>query len=128
MIGWCHYQLGHYDEAQRLYLSALELDEDDPGTQFDLALVLMRMGHYDLALREYRRGLGMLRKVERPRQRGLLFVAVVDLKEGLEEDSAARDRQEIHQALNELIESAITAGLPSTALDRPPTLHGPRAA
>jgi tetratricopeptide (TPR) repeat protein len=82
-LGWCRYQLGHYDEAIRLYREALALYQDKISTQFDLALALLCSGRYGLAQGEYAKGFELIQSRDVLRQRGLLFIARDDLEEAL---------------------------------------------
>lgn len=87
LLGWCHYQLGHFDgscyqKALQCYSDALaQAPGDVLPTQFDLALVLLCMDRESAARQEYQWGLKLARERSELRQRGLLLVALQDLRE-----------------------------------------------
>jgi tetratricopeptide (TPR) repeat protein len=109
LIGWCHHRLGETDEALQLYASILARDPGRATDQFDLAAALMGGGRYELSLREYERGVDLVRRQDALRRRGLLRVALVDLQTtlmGLSGGAAAPEMKAslmlIQQALSEL--------------------------
>jgi tetratricopeptide (TPR) repeat protein len=81
--GWCHYRLGQYSEAARLFIESLSLSSEALDIQFNLALALMCNRQYAVGLREYQRGLQRAEQagVHVLRRRGLLSVAMTDLQE-----------------------------------------------
>ncbi|VVB95981.1 Photosystem I assembly protein Ycf3 [uncultured archaeon] len=95
MTGWCYYQLEHYDKAIQLLTNALILDPDDVSDQFDLALSLMCSGEHSKALQEYQRGLEKAQSKHVLHRRGLLYVALDDLKEALTTKPELRKVKEV---------------------------------
>jgi tetratricopeptide (TPR) repeat protein len=87
LLGWCHYQLGHveashYERALSHYSDALaQALGDILSTQFDLALVLLCMGRGPAACQEYKWALKLTKERSLPRQRGLILVALQDVRE-----------------------------------------------
>jgi len=106
LLSWCHYRLENYDEAIRLLRESLSLDAEDPSTQFNLALVFMCSERYDLAFKEYERGLEFTNQKPILQQRGLLSVALVDLKEAVKAKPALEKVQKVQEALV-LLENAL---------------------
>jgi tetratricopeptide (TPR) repeat protein len=99
LIGWCHYCLGNYDEAIRLFIEAISLDSDIISAQFDVALSLMCSGRYELGLREYQRGLDLTDRKHVLRRRGLLYVALDDLREAITAQPDLKKVKEVREAL-----------------------------
>jgi tetratricopeptide (TPR) repeat protein len=114
LTGWCHYQLGHYDEAARLFIEALSLNADMVSTQFDLALALMCSERHSLALQEYQRGLELVKGKQVQRRRGLLYVALDDLREAVKAQSALAEVKEVQEGL-ELLKRAFDEATVSMA-------------
>jgi tetratricopeptide (TPR) repeat protein len=79
LLGWCNYRLEFYDEAIRLFETALSRSGDDPATQFDLALAYLASGRIKLAIDAYQRGYEMTANFESARQKGLYYIALFDL-------------------------------------------------
>ncbi len=110
-MGWCHYRLGEYDEAMRLFIDAVSLNVDVISTQFYLALTLMCSGWRwrPLAVREYRRGLDLADRKHILKRRGLLYAALRDLKDAvkaLPELQRVNEFQEGRKLLEEALEKA----------------------
>jgi len=98
LIGWCHYRLGLYDEAVRALSDSVSLDPEAAHTQFDLALALMCNERYVLSLREYQKGLKMVKVADPQRQRGLLSVAFEDLSQALKKQPSLWESKEAQEA------------------------------
>ena len=99
-LGWCHCQLGHYDEALRLLNVAVAAQPRDFPSQFDLGLTLACSRRYDLAHKQYTAALQeMAQHEEVLRQHGLLHVALDDLQTALDAQPALRDVPQIQQCL-----------------------------
>jgi len=81
-IGWCRYGRNEFDEAAGLYRRSLRIAPKEVTAQFDLALIRLCQGRAELAADEYRHGLDLLQWWPRLRQRGLLRVALADLRQG----------------------------------------------
>ena len=100
-IGWCRYGRNEFDEAANLYRQSLRIAPKAVDAQFDLALVRLCQGRGELAADEYRHGLDQLQRRPRLRQRGLLRVALVDLRQGrrvLQLDGEAKACEEMLRA------------------------------
>jgi len=82
VLGWCHYNLGQYEQAVRYYTDDLAVDPESVSSQFDLALVLATSGRGTLALTEYERGIEMADKKPPRRRLALLEIALRDLDNG----------------------------------------------
>ncbi len=80
LIGWCHYSLGHYDDAVDLISKALTLKPSLVSDQFDFALALMCRGNQVFGLREYRKAVEMSGYKPVSRRCGLFRVALRDLR------------------------------------------------
>ena len=106
LIGWCHYRLGQYDEAVRLFLEAVSLDRGLIDAQFDLALVQMCAGRYDIGLREYDRVLFMARSKPALRRRGLVRVALDDLLGAMRDQPALSGAQQ-SEAATRMLQGAL---------------------
>jgi tetratricopeptide (TPR) repeat protein len=91
-LAWCHYWLGQYDEAIRLYssgLSTISRNDSDQfashnySDQFDLALSLLSAGRHSIALAAYQKGVVDLTSRHPWPRRALYFVGLYDLVEAL---------------------------------------------
>ncbi|NWG20191.1 MAG: tetratricopeptide repeat protein, partial [Chloroflexi bacterium] len=96
-LGWCQYQLSHYDEAIRLYNEALSLQPGYFSVQFDLALALLCSRRIDQAVAEYQRTRHRVMAGDRLRARGLLYVARDDIEEALYEQADLTDDPRVQQ-------------------------------
>jgi len=83
LIGWCYYKLGQYENAIRVFKETLSLDPSIYSTQFDLALSQMCHGDYSEALQNYQKTLGMISSKHPLKRRGLLYVALDDLRQAI---------------------------------------------
>jgi tetratricopeptide (TPR) repeat protein len=81
LIGWCRYNLGQYKDAGRIFEEALALNRKMLSTWFDLALVQMCGEDYSLSLHNYQRTLEMVDRKHVFKRRGLLYIAMDDLKQ-----------------------------------------------
>jgi tetratricopeptide (TPR) repeat protein len=79
LLGWCNYRLGRYDEAIRLYKSLLARSFDERSAQFDLGLVFLASGRFNLAAEAYQHGHEMTETCEPARRRGIYYIALFDL-------------------------------------------------
>ena len=102
LLGWCYYSLKEYDEAVRLYLEALDLTNDLIATNFDLALALLCNKRVNLALKEYKKALDMIKNQQPMRRQSLLNVALRDLKDALEETHLS-ELETVKEAAQEVI-------------------------
>lgn len=93
LLGWCNYRLGRYDEAIRLLQTALDRSSDNQSVQFDLGLVFLASGRTGLARDAYLRGHTMTEKCEKPRQRGLYYIAMFDLADLLNQVALGPDSE-----------------------------------
>jgi tetratricopeptide (TPR) repeat protein len=84
--GWAHYRLEEYPQAVRLFIRSLGLRTDMPQVQFNLALASICNQQHALGLREYRRGLVQAREKHVLSRRGLLRVALDELREAIQLD------------------------------------------
>jgi tetratricopeptide (TPR) repeat protein len=78
LMGWCHYTLKQYEEAEYWLRDIVLRDPSDLTTRFDLALVLLAMNSGD-AEKEYADTSSHARKKAPERRRGLFHIAIVDL-------------------------------------------------
>lgn len=83
LMGWCHYAIGEYDAAIRYFRNVLDAYPDRVSARFDLALSLLCSGQYHEALDVYQRGLDDLEQKHVLRRRGLLYIAIDDLREAI---------------------------------------------
>lgn len=105
-IAWCHYRLDQYEEAVRLFIDALSFNAEMISSQFDLALTMMCSKQYRRrALRECRSALEMARGKTDLRRRGLLYVALDDLKLALDEQRRLAKVEEDQEGLKLLQEA-----------------------
>jgi len=81
VLGWSLSGLRRYSDAARSFRSALEIDPDDVGTRFDLALSLLASGRTPLAEREYQQGVRRAEGEHPQRRRCALLVAERELRE-----------------------------------------------
>lgn len=97
--GWCEFQLGRLDEAERSFRAALEAEPDLVSVQLDLALVLLCAERPSEALAAYDEGLATARRLGD--RRGVVAIALDDLEQALAgrpglarapEAAAARER------------------------------------
>lgn len=82
-MGWCQFRIGDYDQAVQSFIAALAFAPDAIYDQFNLALAMTCTKRYDLAEREYRKGLNLAQSKSQLRQRGLVYVALDDLRVAL---------------------------------------------
>jgi tetratricopeptide (TPR) repeat protein len=111
LLGWCHYALGQYDEAIRLYSSALSVAAPSEGVQFDLALALLCTGRHNIALATYQKGEQDLASIHDLRRRGLYRVAFFDLVKALRDPDVPKANSaipEVSQCFS-LLENALKA-------------------
>jgi tetratricopeptide (TPR) repeat protein len=117
LLGWCYYRLGKYGRAAKCFITALsQADEHDPNklsSQFDLALVFLCSDRYMLALQQYETAVQFVSSQCSLRRRGLLYVALVDLQDALENCPKLQKVKEakqieamLSQALDEVKEAA----------------------
>jgi tetratricopeptide (TPR) repeat protein len=99
LLGWCHYRLGHYDEAARLLQAAFSITDNPVAVQFDLALTLLASGRREFALTEYQYGIDLASKKHLLRQRGLYYIALFDLVEAAEDGRIKKDGQSAFELL-----------------------------
>ena len=104
LIGWCHYCLGHHEEAVRLFIEALAINPYNVSIQFDFALTLMCSGGYTLGLREYEKGLEWIKRRGTTKRRELLYVALDDLKDAVRH-FRLKETKEV-QKVKELLKNA----------------------
>jgi tetratricopeptide (TPR) repeat protein len=83
VLGWCHYGLGQFEEAIRLYSSALSSPTPNDSDQFDLALALLCTGRYSIALTAYTKGVEDLKSRHVWHRKALYHVGFYDLLEAL---------------------------------------------
>jgi tetratricopeptide (TPR) repeat protein len=103
LLGWCHYQLGDYDEALRLLNEAIAAEPQDFPTQFDVGLILACSGRYGLALQQYQKTLdAMTQQVDVLRQAGLLHVALDDLREAIQAQPGLSNVPEVQKCMSSL--------------------------
>jgi tetratricopeptide (TPR) repeat protein len=81
LLGWCHYRLGRWAEAIRLFQIALEVSPDIHPLWFDLSLAFLASGRGVLAKDVYDRGCSKTEATEEPRRRGVYYIALFDLAE-----------------------------------------------
>ncbi len=98
LVGWCHYSLGEYDAAVDRIGQALSRDPTLGSDQFDFALALLCRGNHVFALREYRKGLDVIRHKPVSRRIGLLGVALRDLRFALERVDRLHEVTQAHEA------------------------------
>ena len=79
--GWCYYCLGKYEEALTSFEQALSVDPDDLSAHFDHALVQLCSGQHDAARQKYHEGLEKAEGLPALKRRGLVFIALDDLRE-----------------------------------------------
>jgi tetratricopeptide (TPR) repeat protein len=116
LVGWCHFLLGNYAAAEHWIRGALASNPNDIGLQFDLGLVLVAAGQEGGAVAQYKAALEAALRRKKPRRRGLLHVALLDVivctKEGrIPAPSGQSVFDELHHALEK-------AGSPSEMLER----------
>ena len=100
-IGRCRYGRNEFEEAARLYRRSLRIAPKAVEAQFDLALVRLCQERGELAADGYQHGLDQLQRRPRLRQRGLLRVALVNLRRGrqlLQLDGEAKACEEMLRA------------------------------
>ncbi|HXQ32511.1 MAG TPA: tetratricopeptide repeat protein, partial [Anaerolineales bacterium] len=120
LIGWCQYRLGQYEDAARTFEKGLDLDPGTLSSWFDLALAQMCGGKYDSALQNYLRGLEIVQPKHPFKRRGLLFIALDDVKEALREQpnlATAKEFQEAMRRLKMAWKEVETAATGPTALN-----------
>jgi len=83
LLAWCHYGVGEYDEAIRLYLASLSVTSPLASDRFDLGVTLVAAGRHGMALDCYRRAIEESKAKHVWRQRGMLHVGLWDLVEVL---------------------------------------------
>lgn len=124
--GWCLYRVDQHNDAMRRLVDALSLNPTIIFAQFDLALVSMDSARYGLGLREYDRALELLETEHVLRRRGLLHVALKDLKIAIKNNPSLLEADETRQALKmmqEEFEKTNATELPEGAalpLETPP--------
>src|SRR5262249_39775192 len=91
----------------RSFQHALTLSPMHVSVQFDLALVLQELGKGVHALREYKKGLEMAWTKPLSLRRGLLLVALRDLKVALKPPTSQLDKEAAQAALD-LLDRALT--------------------
>ena len=85
-MGWCYYRLGQYSKAANYLNQAFTsctTDDEACTLQFDVSLALMCSKRYELALQEYETGLQTLNEQSPLRRCGLLSIALLDLKDAI---------------------------------------------
>ncbi len=105
---WSLFKLGEIDEATRLYDFAIRVDENDPSTRFDLALVLLHSGRARIAHSEFTRAVEETQRKHPWRQRGLLQVAGYELEQVLGESPALAEEPPV-KAIQKLWQQALEA-------------------
>ena len=105
LIGWCQYKLGQYEEAEKIFEQSLSLNPNIISTWFDLALSQMCGEKYSLGLLSYQRTLEMVARKHVLKRRGLLYVAMYDLKRAVTTEMRLTTVKEVQQAMN-LLEMA----------------------
>ncbi len=115
LMGWCHYCIGEYDEAVRLFIETLSIDSDAISTQFDLALAFMCSGRQSLALREYQRGLELTQEKQARMRRGLLYVAIDDMEDAVKIQPPLAEVEEAQKGLKLLKNAFEEATSPAAA-------------
>lgn len=114
--GWCQYRLGKCKEAVELFKKVTSLNATEIAHQFDLALSLLGCGHYSEAWDEYVRGVRRSKEQPAPRHRGLLRVALDDLKVAIRCQPNLADESTVQESLV-LLNNALN--------DSPPTQNAP---
>src|SRR6266516_5468905 len=112
LIGWCRYRLGEYEEAVHLYKGMLSFTGTDLSSQFDLGLALTCNKRFGLALHEYKQGLEIVTTRGLGR-RGLLFIAINDLRDAMKEKPELSSETAVQQVL-ELLELAYQKAMSET--------------
>jgi tetratricopeptide (TPR) repeat protein len=106
LLGWCNYRLGRYDEAIRLLENAMDRFPDKQTAQFDLALVFLASGRVGLATDAYLRAHELTEKCEKPRQRGLYYIALFDLADAGHQHLLGPDSEIIFQKVKGWLSSS----------------------
>jgi len=108
LIGWCNYRLRRFDEAIRLFQTALTgASTEYWPLWFDLALVLLASGRQELGLKGYERAFQIADHEELDRRRGLYHVALFDLIDAKRHEFIGRES-----------DPALAAGRPPIRRDR----------
>jgi tetratricopeptide (TPR) repeat protein len=108
VVGWCQCRLGHYDEALRALIEATSRNSELTELQFDIGLATLCSGNGELAIGEYRRALELLEKKHRLRQRGLLIVALVDVRDTVSANRLDSKEKNVRTVF-EILEQALAA-------------------
>ena len=107
-LGWCHYRLGNYDDALRLFADCLSINPGMIYVRLDFALALLCSGRTLQALREYDQIIKVdLAKQSPLRRRGLLKVAFDDLETALGSAPELQKKQESDE-VKQLVTDAAT--------------------
>ena len=102
LIGWCYYRVGEYEAAARVLRECLNLDPKQLSSSFDLALAQMCNGEHALAEATYRESLDRLAPLSALKRRGLLFIALDDLKQAMQSLPALNGTAEAQASLQRL--------------------------
>jgi tetratricopeptide (TPR) repeat protein len=115
LVGWCHFMLRQYEEAEHWLRGVVLREPSDITTRFDLALTMLAMNRED-AEKEFAEASERTSKKARERQRGLFYVAAGDLIRAAEEGCVNTKRaRSVWQGLRKGLE---VAGLRTDALTR----------
>jgi tetratricopeptide (TPR) repeat protein len=120
-MGWCHYRLREYELAVRCFMDVLDVDRDHVVSQFDLALTLLASRRLPLAVREYHRALELTKNHQARRQRGILAVALDDLRVSDKGDAiftGLPEWREIEELLQRALDDSSRRDAVHTATDR----------
>jgi tetratricopeptide (TPR) repeat protein len=105
LIGWCLYRLGQYAQATHVLEDGLMLDASMLSTWFDLALVQMCGAQYGIALGTYQQALDRIRSEHGLKRRGLIYIALDDLRQAIREHRIPEAEATVQQAV-ELLEAS----------------------
>jgi tetratricopeptide (TPR) repeat protein len=123
MIGWCYYGLRQYKSAVSFYSEALSLDPNLLSSQFDLGLILAAFRRFEVALREYQRGLELAGQLPPACRRGFLHVGLVDLQTTMKASPKVAEAPEVQEAAS-LLQQALEQAWSERAGEQPlETVH-----
>ncbi|HEU0141799.1 MAG TPA: tetratricopeptide repeat protein [Bryobacteraceae bacterium] len=106
MKGWSMYGLGRPEDGVKFLVDALSLDPSLISSQFDLGLIFLCCGRAAVALREYQRGIDLTNGKTPARRKGLLSVAVRDLRDALADRPELERVRQVRQ-IREMLQSEL---------------------
>jgi tetratricopeptide (TPR) repeat protein len=102
LVAWCQYRLGKCEEAVQLFSQVISFNPEQIASQFDLALALTCCKRYSEAYRAYSRGVRSSKEPPRLRYRGVIYVALDDLKIAIRMQPELAQAEEVKDALTML--------------------------